>query len=299
MKTTNKILLIAVMLCVLPILGYSEDAPEELRVIATETPAQEPAPEAIASQQELTPQPVSAPEAVPETVEETVQETVQNQEQLALQPVSPEQAALLAETQYTLGPDDIIEILVLRHPEFSGVFPVNKEGKIQFKFVGDMEVNGLTKQELQEKIKQAISTYVISPEVNVTITEYRSKVFYVLGEVGSPGKYYMRAEKLPVREAVFQAGLPTHAASMRKCRIISPDEAGRAKIRKVDLYSLLYGGDLRKDLNLFPGDVLYVPSTVMAKLIRIINPIASTIGIASSTPENVNTGREATKAMIK
>ncbi|RKY31577.1 MAG: hypothetical protein DRP74_04540 [Candidatus Omnitrophota bacterium] len=32
--------------------------------------------------------------------------------------------------QYTLGPEDVVEITVLRHPEFSGIFPVNLEGKI-------------------------------------------------------------------------------------------------------------------------------------------------------------------------
>ncbi len=207
--------------------------------------------------------------------------------------------AVSEKTNYTLGADDVVEITVLRHPEFSGIFPVNKEGKIQYKFAGDMEVSGLTKSQLEDKIKQLIAAYVISPEVNITITEFRSKIFYVLGEVGAPGKYYMHAEKMPVREAVFQAGLPTHAAAMRKCRIISPDEGGRAKIRKLDLYSLLYGGDLRKDLTMSPGDVLYVPSTVMAKVIRVINPVASTIGLASGTPEDISTGREATRALVK
>jgi len=46
-------------------------------------------------------------------------------------------------TKYTLGPDDKIEIAIQRHPEFSGVYPVNLEGKIQYKFVGDIEVSGL------------------------------------------------------------------------------------------------------------------------------------------------------------
>lgn len=183
---------------------------------------------------------------------------------------------------YTLGPDDVIEITIMRHPEFSGIYPINQEGKIQYKFVGDIEVSGLTKQELEQKIKEVISNFVISPEVNVTIVEYRSKVFYVLGEVGTPGKYYMRSESLLVREAVFQAGLPTQAAAMRKCQIITPDDNGKVKIRKVDLYSILYGGDLRRNIEMRPGDVLYVPSTVMAKIMRVISPVAAPVGAAAS-----------------
>ena len=195
--------------------------------------------------------------------------------------------------KYTLGPEDVIEVSVMRHPEFSGTFHINQEGKLQYKFVGDMEVSGLTKQQLEEKIKNVISNYVISPEPNVTIVEYNSKVFYVLGEVGAPGKYNMRSEFIPVREAIFQAGLPTTSAAMRKCRIITPTKTGNPKVRKVNLYSVLYGGNLRRNIEMQPGDVLYVPSTVMAKIITVINPFASTIGLASSPASNAANSKTA------
>lgn len=195
--------------------------------------------------------------------------------------------------KYTLGPEDVVEVSVMRHPEFSGTFHINQEGKLQYKFVGDMEINGLTKQQLEEKIKDIIANYVISPEVNVTITEYNSKVFYVLGEVGAPGKYNMRSESIPVREAIFQAGLPTTSAAMRKCRIITPTKIGNPKVRKVNLYSVLYGGNLKRNLEMRPGDVLYVPSTVMAKVINVINPFASTIGLASSPASNAASSKTA------
>lgn len=201
--------------------------------------------------------------------------------------------------KYTIGPDDEVEIVVLRHPEFSGVYSINQEGKLQYKFVGDIEVNGMTKQQLEEKIKEAIANFVVSPEVNVSIVEFKSKVFYVLGEVGTPGKYIMRSESIPVREAVFQAGLPTQAAAMRKCRIITPDKSGHAKVRKVNLYSILYGGNLKRNINLQPGDVLYVPSTVMAKVIRVINPVASTVGVASSGPSSASSGKAALETLAK
>lgn len=201
--------------------------------------------------------------------------------------------------KYTLGPEDIVEITVMRHPEFSGVYPINQEGKLQYKFVGDIDVNGFTKLQLEEKIKDIISEFIVTPEVNITLTEYKSKIFYVLGEVGTPGKYYMRSEAITIREAVFMAGLPTQAAAMRKCQIITPDKTGNAKIKKVNLYSVLYGGNLKRNINLMPGDVLYVPSTVMAKVLRVINPVASTIGVASSGPAEASRGKTAVNAMAK
>lgn len=201
--------------------------------------------------------------------------------------------------RYTLGPEDVVEVTVMRHPEFSGVYSINQEGKLQYKFVGDIDVNGLTKKELEQKVKDIISNFVIAPEVNITVMEYKSKVIYVLGEITTPGKYYMRSETIPVREAVFQAGLPTLSAATRKCQIITPIKKGRAKIKKVDLYSILYKGNLDKNINMQPGDILYIPSTVMAKIIRVINPVASTVGVAASGPSNASGGKTAIETLAK
>jgi protein involved in polysaccharide export with SLBB domain len=201
--------------------------------------------------------------------------------------------------RYTLGPDDVVEIVVLRHPEFSGTYPVNLEGKIQYKFVGDLDVTGSTKKELEEKIKGIIAAYVVDPEVNVTILEYKSMVIYVLGEVGGPGKYYMRSDSISVREAVVAAGLPTLAAAMRKCRLITPDKNGKARTKSVDLYSILYNGNLKYNIDMRAGDVLYVPATIMAKVFRVISPVTSTVGTAAAGPTGVNEGRGAVQALTK
>lgn len=203
----------------------------------------------------------------------------------------------LESVKYTLGPDDVIEIVVMRHPEFSGTFPINSEGKIQYKFVGDIDVRGLTKKQVEEKLVKILSNYVVSPEINVTITEYRSKFIFVLGEVGQPGKYYMKSETITVRDAVVTAYLPTTAAAMRKCSLITPDKSGKVKNKAVNIYEILYGGDLRKNIEMHPGDVLYVPSTVMAKVIRVISPVATTVGLASSSADStIKTGA---KTMVR
>ena len=199
--------------------------------------------------------------------------------------------------KYTLGPDDVIEVTVMRHPEFSGIFPINSEGKIQYKFVGDIDVRGLTKKLVQDKLVKVLSNYLVGPEVNVTITEYKSKYVFVLGEVGQPGKYYIKSETISVRDAVVNSGLPTYSAAMRKCSLITPDKSGKVKNKPVNIYAILYIGDLRKNVEMYPGDVLYVPSTVMAKIIRVISPVATTVGLASSPAESTSTLKTSAKML--
>ena len=201
--------------------------------------------------------------------------------------------------KYTLGPNDVVEIEVLRHPEFGGKFLINQEGKLQLKFVGDLEVKGMTKVQLEDKLKESLAQYVVSPEINVTIVEYGSKVFYVMGEVATPGQFIMKSEGIALRDAIHLAGLPTSNAALRKCRIITPAVNGKAKVRSADLYALLYCGDLRKDITVMPGDILYVPSTVVAKAIRVISPVTTVVGISASPVESSATARTAVQSLKK
>ncbi|MBN1871772.1 MAG: polysaccharide biosynthesis/export family protein [Candidatus Omnitrophica bacterium] len=196
----------------------------------------------------------------------------------ALKAVQAPPAAMTEDVKYTLGPNDVIEITVRRHPEFSGQYEITSEGKIEYKFVGDVVAEGLTKAELKDRITEILEDYLIEPEVDVTILAYLSKVFYVVGEVGNPGKFYMRGNTINAREAFMQAGLPTQAAALKGCRLITPDQKGGRNYKTINALSLLYEGNLSENLEMNPGDVLYVPSTVMAKIIRVISPVTNITG---------------------
>ncbi|MDP3791001.1 MAG: polysaccharide biosynthesis/export family protein [Candidatus Omnitrophota bacterium] len=186
-------------------------------------------------------------------------------------------------SKYTLGPDDVIEIDVRRHPEFSGKYTINSEGKIEYKFIGDVEVEGLTKAQFQEKLVGILSEYIIEPEVNVQIAQYLSKVYYVIGEVNRPGKFYMNGDSVTVLDAIIAAGLPNQASATRRCRLISPNEKGRSKTSYVNIYEILYGGNLKHNRQMKPGDILYVPSTVIAKVVKIITPVTNTVSQAAGS----------------
>ncbi len=194
------------------------------------------------------------------------------------------------ESKYTLGPLDVIQITVMRHPEVSGKFTINNEGKIQYNFVGDIKVAGLTKKELKKKLIKALSKYIISPEVTVKIIGYNSKVVYVIGEVGRPGKIYMHGDTITVREALIQAALPRLTARVSRCKLITPSADGKPKIRNVNVRKLLYEGDLRENLVMKPGDTLFVPPTIMAKAMRVFQPVTGAINSGKGLGATVTTG---------
>ncbi|MCA9401884.1 MAG: polysaccharide export protein, partial [Candidatus Omnitrophica bacterium] len=193
-------------------------------------------------------------------------------------------------SNYTLGVNDVIEINVMRHPEVTGQYAINQEGKIQYEFIGDINIIGKTKNEVKEVLTEELAKFIISPEVTVKIVGYNSKIVYVIGEVGRPGKIFMRGDTITVREALVQAGLPLLSAKTTKSLVITPSESGKANQKKVNVHKLLYEGDLRENFVMLPGDTLYIPPTALAKTMRILQPIAAPISTAAGTGRTVTTG---------
>jgi len=185
------------------------------------------------------------------------------------------------DSRYTLGANDVLTITVQRHPELSGKYTINREGKIQFEFVGDILVSGMPKEQAAVVVAKRLEQYIIRPDVTVVITEYNSKVVYLVGEVGLPGKIYMRGNTISVRDALLAANLPQLTAATEKAVLFTPSDNGKVVIKKVNVYALLYRGDLRQNYVMKPGDTLYLPATLWAKVARLINPITQPISQAA------------------
>jgi polysaccharide export outer membrane protein len=162
---------------------------------------------------------------------------------------------------YTLGPDDVIHIAIRNQPEFTGVYVIGHDGKIQFGFVGDIEANGLTKEQLARRVEERLKKYVRVPQANVTIIGFNSKAIYVLGRVARPGKYAMRGDTVKLRDAVIAAGLVIRHAKLRKVHIVKSDP-NDPSYRVVDLHKILYKGKMEQNADLVSGDIIVVPTTV-------------------------------------
>lgn len=197
----------------------------------------------------------------------------------------PAQRVLLGDGKpYTLGVADVVNINVRNQPEFSGEFEVGPDGMIQYSFVGDIRTEGLTKHELRDVIVKELERYVKTPEVSVSIADYRSKNVYILGDVARPGRYPLRGDSISLKEAIVEAGLPTRGAALRRIYIVKPDET-TPTYKKIDLYNILYKGIMKDNVDLVPGNIVVVPSTVPTELNRALSNFLAPIGRARDMDE--------------
>ena len=187
---------------------------------------------------------------------------------------TPEIPVIGESKPYTLGKEDVVEITVQNQTEFSGRFAIGPSGEIQYAYLGDIQAEGLTKEQLKQVLVSKLARFVKVPLVSVTIAEYLSKNVYIIGEVYSPGKYPMMGDTLSLRDALFEADLPTREAALKRSYIVKSG-TNPAVFRKVNLLSILYKGGEKDNIDLVPGDIVVVPSTVPSVLNRALANILS------------------------
>ena len=160
----------------------------------------------------------------------------------------------------SLGMGDMVRVTVFRNPDLTTEARVSERGTIVFPMVGEIPVAGLTPSEAGARIadKLRAGKYVVNPEVNVSIAQVNSRQVSVLGNVNKPGRYPLDALNVKLTDLISTAGgiAPTGSDSIT----IVSQNGSKAD---VDLAAMFRNGDLSRNVELAPGDTVYVHKAPM------------------------------------
>lgn len=119
---------------------------------------------------------------------------------------------------FKLGPGDHIQITVFSEENLSMDFRLNDTGTLNYPFLGELKVAGLSVVELEQLITDGLTgPYLVDPDVTVSIKEYRP--FFLHGEVQEPGGIAYQPG-LTLQKAIALAGGFTERAAKRKITVI-------------------------------------------------------------------------------
>lgn len=108
---------------------------------------------------------------------------------------------------YTLGPDDVIGVKVLRHEELSVESQVvPSSGRIQVPAVGDVYVVGKTTSQVAAEVTRRLKTTLLRPEVTVALRAQRIQKVFVLGAAVSKTGVFDVKPGFRITEALAMAG---------------------------------------------------------------------------------------------
>ncbi len=210
-------------------------------------------------------------------------------------------AKKLEEAQILILPKVVISLITLHRPVVRVLGAVQKTGEFQFKegkdriydaiaqagYVPDvswLEKVTLTRKGVQTTINmRAILDGDFSQNIelekgdviNIPSVDYAKK-FYVMGQVNRPMMYDLK-NVTKVLDAINLAGGITERASLASTIVIRGDLKNPQRV-KCDVARMLAKADLSQNIELQPGDVVYVPETSKPnwnKISQILSTISS------------------------
>jgi len=206
--------------------------------------------------QKLPPAPKSAPKALQPVVSSPMGV---GEEEQAPDVKSETKTVADPSRDYIIGAEDLIEVSVYELPDMDKTVRVSGEGLISLPFIGEIKAEGLTQQDLENKIKSLLSErYITNPQVTVFIKEYRSQRASVIGAVENPGSYPLIGRRT-ILDIISEAGGITEKAGkklylIRRSSLESSDESVL-----IDLEELIEKGNPELNLPVQGGDVISIP----------------------------------------
>ena len=163
-----------------------------------------------------------------------------------------------ATTDRRISPQDVLTIVIVGEVGLPTDYRVSASGEIQFPFLDVVPVKGLTPRELDLKLEELLAKdYFVSPEVLVSVKEYRQEFVIVIGAVNRPGNLPLSAEqKMDILDAIAMAGGTTRAAK----NSVEFTRAGKRTVFSID--KLKSETDPSRKVLLQPGDILEVKESV-------------------------------------
>jgi polysaccharide export outer membrane protein len=172
--------------------------------------------------------------------------------------------------RYRLMPGDTFDLNFDLSPEFNQpAVAVQPDGYVTLRSVGDIKVSGQTVGEVRETIKTAYSKILNNPPVSVVMKDFEKPYFVADGQVAKPGKYEMHG-MTTVTQAIAMAGGFQSTAKHSQVVLFRRVDDQWTEAKLINVKEMENKRDLREDLALHPGDMLWVPKNTLSKIDKLI-----------------------------
>ncbi len=147
-------------------------------------------------------------------------------------------------------------------------YTVDSKGNIDFPVIGEMHVEGMTREGLAAYVKNELQSRDLIKDPVVTV-EFMNTVVNVLGEVGSPGRYSIDRDRYTILDALSDAGDLTINGKRENVMVVR-NENGTRRVYGINLCSAeqLYSSPA---FYLQQNDVVYVEPNKTKALQSTIN----------------------------
>lgn len=162
---------------------------------------------------------------------------------------------------------DLLQIAVFRQPEMELEVRIPQDGSVTFPLIGGVQAAGKTSGALEQEIRRRLEKdFLQEAHVTVTVKEFTKRRVYVVGAVTKPGGYeILPHQRLTILQAVAAAEGFTDRAYKEYVQIVrrrGPTEREVIRLSLVEVERMFARGRAEADLELWPDDLVVIPSAV-------------------------------------
>ena len=170
--------------------------------------------------------------------------------------------------RYRINRSDVLNLSFPLSPEFNQTVTVQPDGYITLQGAGSICILGMTVPETSEAIKKAYAKVLHEPIIDVDLRDFQKAYFIVTGQVTKPGQYDLRYD-LTASQAIAVAGgfLPT---AKTQVYLYHRSADGWVQARELKLKDFLHGKNVQEDVQIRPGDMIFVPEKTITKVRKYI-----------------------------
>lgn len=184
---------------------------------------------------------------------------------------------------YVLGADDLIVIRALEADEINDKpVRIDMSGNIRLPLIGRVHAGGLTIEQLENELTDRLKNYVKQPQLSVSVNEFRSQPFSVIGSVGVPGVHQLQGRKTLIEVISIAGGLKEDAGPIIKItrqmkwgKVPAPgateDPTGQTSTANINVRGLMEAKNPQDNILIRPDDVITVPRADIVYVIGEVN----------------------------
>ena len=170
-------------------------------------------------------------------------------------PAVPAGPALPAD--YVVGPEDVLSVVFWREREMSADVLVRPDGRISLPLLNDVEVAGLTPDQVRERIIEGARKFVEEPSATVVVKQINSRKVYITGNVERPGPFPLLRPTTILQLIALAGGLKEFAKS-GDIVVVRIDGTQQATF-PFNFDDVKNRKSLTQNILLKPGDTVIVP----------------------------------------
>lgn len=157
---------------------------------------------------------------------------------------------------YIVGPGDVLKVTVYNHNDLQTTVRVTDDGFIAMPLLGQVKVQGMKTSDITEELTKLLANgYIVNPQVNIFIEEFRSKKAVILGHVNKPGLVEIRGTTNFLEIMSQAGGLKDGAGDTATIKRVKD---GKQEVIVLNLKSLVEGGDVNQNISIHDGDTVYI-----------------------------------------